>query len=266
MSWRVCKAVWDCFHVEGGNVKLVLVAMADYAEHDGGSIRPSLATLATKVACSVDQARRTLRRLEQLGVVEVVSNAAGGAPGATRNYRIRVDLLTAGTYASRRPSVDAGGTDGNGARRTARTDATPHDSSTACMQNGDGLHPAPRPLASSPETACAGASQPFLTLPNPTTTPPVPPSADAGASSGITKRIFDLGTELLERHGGVKRAAARKLIGKLRSTKGDDEALRVILAAERSSDPQSFIGGAIAKRGGAVGFASRDYGAEVQKL
>ena len=91
--------VWENYR-KGGNHKLVLLAMADFANPDGGNIRPSLRTLAKKVCCSVDQTRRIVRYLEREQLVEVVANAFGGKPGTTRVYRINLNRLTASAHAS----------------------------------------------------------------------------------------------------------------------------------------------------------------------
>jgi hypothetical protein len=126
MSWRACRRVWDDFH-PGGTIKLALVALADYGDHDGANICPSMRALSAKVGMSVDQTRRLVHELIGIGALEVVANALGGPPGATRQYRIRLEHLTACAHA----------------RGTACTDAR----GTACIQSRDGLHTVPRRLA-----------------------------------------------------------------------------------------------------------------------
>src|SRR5262245_44742392 len=101
MSWRTCKRVWDEFS-PGGALKLVLLALADYADDAGENIYPSLHSLAVKIGYSDDQTRRYVRELVRIGAIECVANAQGGKPGSTRHYRIFLDRLTACSAATRR--------------------------------------------------------------------------------------------------------------------------------------------------------------------
>ena len=67
VSLSMTKLVWKHFN-EGGNVKLALLCLADYANPDGVSW-PSMSTIALRLACSESQARRAVHRLLGLGVV-----------------------------------------------------------------------------------------------------------------------------------------------------------------------------------------------------
>ncbi len=100
MSIKLVDAVLDTFQ-HGGSLKLTFVVMADRASDEGGSLFPSMATIARRASLSVDQARRNVRELCRLGYLEVVAKSHGGAPGNTTRYRIVVDRLT--------PSADARG-------------------------------------------------------------------------------------------------------------------------------------------------------------
>lgn len=82
--------VWQVFP-EGGSLLLLALALADYANDDGGRIYPSVATLANKVRLSKRAIQYLLRRLEKIGWLEVVSK--GGGRSRTCRYRIPVGKL-----------------------------------------------------------------------------------------------------------------------------------------------------------------------------
>lgn len=133
MSLKIMTAVWAS--TLAGPEKLVALALADWADDEGGSIRPSIATVARKTSSSESQARRTIRKLEAGGILSIEANPNGGAPGVTRHYRMHADRLpTTSTDATPRmdatPSVSA----------TPRTDATPRmdarDGSHGCAETG----------------------------------------------------------------------------------------------------------------------------------
>jgi hypothetical protein len=142
MSLAVSKQVWEHFNEEGGNVKLALLCLADHAD-DEGNAYPSMARIARKLACSESQARRAVHRLIDLGVLQVMGNAAGGAPGTCRKYRIDLQRLTAGMDAT--PSA--------GDTPTPSADATPPVQETGSTDAREGLHGcAPTPSAGDTRT------------------------------------------------------------------------------------------------------------------
>lgn len=98
MSIRVMSIVWDRYK-SGGSELLMLLALADYSD-DKGECFPSVASVAKKTRLSRSQAQRVLHQLIVDGVVAVVGNWAGGAPGTTRRYKIIVDKLTGSTGAT----------------------------------------------------------------------------------------------------------------------------------------------------------------------
>jgi hypothetical protein len=124
MSIKVSRAVWEHFR-EGGNLKLTMLALADWSDDDGGRIYPSMASIAVKVCCSQAQARRTVHALIARGVVEVVGNESGGPPGSTRRYRINLQRLTAGVDARPTPCVNATPTAGTHASGKAHRPLAP---------------------------------------------------------------------------------------------------------------------------------------------
>jgi len=123
--------VWDNFH-RGGSEKLAMLALADWCNDSGGSLHPSVSTVARKICCSQDQARRILHKFIEEDLLSVVGNEAGGKPGMTRQYQLNIAALRAGVGASPTPGTDArGGTDA-----TTGTGASP----TAGMGAGDDSH------------------------------------------------------------------------------------------------------------------------------
>lgn len=103
--------------------KLVLLALADYCDDQGGSLYPSLAKIGKKAGCiSRCQAQRVIRSFINEGVLSVVANANGGKPGTTPHYQLHVDRI-ASTYA------------------TGSVDAIPTDSAGDTGINAEGSHP-----------------------------------------------------------------------------------------------------------------------------
>lgn len=129
-------AVWQS--TLAASLKLPALALADWADDEGGNIHPSIKTAARKCSKSSAQLRRDLRQLEALGIVTVEANANGGPPGSTRHYRLHLDRLP-----------------------TARTNTTPRIDATPRIEGRDGLH-------GCTETACMGKSL-FVNEPSVTT-------------------------------------------------------------------------------------------------
>ena len=159
MSISLMAEVWRRYP-RGGSEKLVLLALADWANDDGGSLYPSMSKIARKTCCSESQARRHVHSLVERGLLQVVANPHGGRPGATPHYQIDVSRLMglAALYDDRTGSASA----------TPRIDATP---STHAR---DGLHGCARRVAPMRET---GSTSDTLTIKEPsknhqrTTTP-----------------------------------------------------------------------------------------------
>lgn len=76
--------------------KLVLLALADHADHYGNGARPGVELLAWKVGADRRTIQRTLRSLETLRLVEVVHSGGGlrGGPGHGRRGFATVYRLT----------------------------------------------------------------------------------------------------------------------------------------------------------------------------
>ena len=75
--------------------KLILLALCDWANDNGGSVHPSIETVAKKVGCSTRTAQRIIGELVCSRWIAVVGNHFGGAPGQTRNYLMNVRQLRA---------------------------------------------------------------------------------------------------------------------------------------------------------------------------
>lgn len=92
VSVEVSSLVWKAFP-RGGSELLVLLAMADYADKEGGSVFPSVATVARKARLSEAQARRIIRRLVAERWVRLVVASIGGSKTATNQYEINLSKL-----------------------------------------------------------------------------------------------------------------------------------------------------------------------------
>jgi uncharacterized protein YdaU (DUF1376 family) len=60
------------------------------------------------------------------------------------------------------------------------------------------------------------------------------------ANEDATKRLFDLGVDVLTSAGHTERAA-RAFIGKVRQSIGDERAIGVLLAAQKTTDPAGYV-------------------------
>lgn len=107
MSIKLMTATWE-LRMPPSN-KLVLLALADWANDRGGSCFPSIRRIAERSSISERQAQRYMRALELDGWLTVVGNRAGGRPGNSRHYQIAADRI----YAT------------EGKRRTGDTSVTP---------------------------------------------------------------------------------------------------------------------------------------------
>lgn len=80
------------------NLKFLLLAMADHADHHGGNVRPSVGLLAWKVGSNRRTVQRHLRQLEGLSLIEVEKPGGGilAGVGDGRTGRATVYRLTLG--------------------------------------------------------------------------------------------------------------------------------------------------------------------------
>lgn len=84
--------VWEAFPASGSEL-LCMLAMADWANDNGGSVHPSMKAVAEKIRVSEKQARRIVQGLVEAGYMAVVGNPFGGAPGTTKQWAINVKKL-----------------------------------------------------------------------------------------------------------------------------------------------------------------------------
>jgi Helix-turn-helix domain len=93
MSIRVMSLVWDNFN-RGGSEKLVMLAMADWCNDEGGSLHPAVSTVAKKTNISDKQARRILHTLIDDGYLDVIANFNGGDKGQSRQYKLNLEKIS----------------------------------------------------------------------------------------------------------------------------------------------------------------------------
>jgi hypothetical protein len=114
MSVKIMGAIWEkaLDHPDA----LVLLALADHADHDGGNAYPSVGLLAWKTGYSVRQVRRILRSLEASGAIVPTTRAGQHKPttylidlSAIPDKPARADILTVQKKVSGRTSATAQG-------------------------------------------------------------------------------------------------------------------------------------------------------------
>lgn len=91
VSSKCSGAVFDRYPGSGGEMLLAL-ALADNAHEDGTHIFPSVETMAKKSRQSVRAVQMHLRRMQEIGWLEVVKNGRGGR-GHAVEYRINAAWL-----------------------------------------------------------------------------------------------------------------------------------------------------------------------------
>lgn len=106
MSW-----IWEHSAASGSEL-LILLAMADFADDTGGSIYPSMQTLAKKARMSTDQARRVVHKLIADGLVELVQKGGwDGGRNRSNEYCLILDrtctVQVPRTRKKQAPSTDA---------------------------------------------------------------------------------------------------------------------------------------------------------------
>jgi hypothetical protein len=93
MSIRIMGALWGA-RLEPRTF-LVLLAMADHADHEGGNIHPGIDLLMEKTSSSRAAVYRALADLKSTGILIPESNATGGR-GKRVSYRIDLDAVPRG--------------------------------------------------------------------------------------------------------------------------------------------------------------------------
>lgn len=101
MSVKAMAAVWD-MEIKDPAEKFVLLAYADHADHQGGSIYPAVATIAQKTGYDERSVRRIAHRLVESG--RLIPNGKG----AKGTIRYRIDLTQSQPNSSSRPDSGSG--------------------------------------------------------------------------------------------------------------------------------------------------------------
>lgn len=164
MSIRALSAVLDRYP-RGGSEKLVLVTLADWCDDQGGNLYPSIQAVADKACVSRSQAQRILHALIADGMLAVVGNEAGGAPGSTRRYRLNVEaiermpVLGRAETGSAHATHSADATGRTNATRTGSTNATGRADATGSAHAQDGSHPCTGGVAPVHKTGSTHATQ-----------------------------------------------------------------------------------------------------------
>ena len=85
MSGKIMGKVWDLDLPH--NQLLILLALADHADHEGNNVYPSLGLVAWKTGYSEQQVRRVMRDLEKAGILKATERK----PGKSARYRIDIE-------------------------------------------------------------------------------------------------------------------------------------------------------------------------------
>ena len=91
MSIKLMSCIWENFP-RGGGEKLVLLALADWADDFGYRIYPSIAAVAKKTNLSERQVQRILNKFVDDGILEIVANENGGR-NRTRHYHMNASAI-----------------------------------------------------------------------------------------------------------------------------------------------------------------------------
>jgi hypothetical protein len=123
-----------------GNDKLLLLAIADVADDDGGNAWPSIPTLAAKATCSERTVQRRLVELEEAGCIAV---DRGAGKRGTHRYTVLMDDRAAGRVAVPTPVENLWTELGEGVENpdqgvtTCHPDTVTGEVTELCHQGGD---------------------------------------------------------------------------------------------------------------------------------
>lgn len=142
MSIKLMTMVWEKYPASGSEL-LAMLALADWAGDDGGSLYPSMSALAAKIRLSEKQARRIVQDLVHQGILLVVGNEHGGAPGTTKQFRLNVRKLEFLPDLPKKLATKKSAESLPSAFETAPADVTPPVNVTPPAGVRDGSHPCP---------------------------------------------------------------------------------------------------------------------------
>jgi hypothetical protein len=103
MSWRHLLAVWGADLGRGAAVKLVAARLADRADERTETVTLALSCVAHDTGLSLDQARRSIRALIALGVLEVANPPV---QRKSTQYRMRLSVLIELARHDANPTMD----------------------------------------------------------------------------------------------------------------------------------------------------------------
>lgn len=153
MSIRLLSKVWDSGAYAEGTL-LVLLALADWANDDGGSVFPFVEQVAAKARLSTRQAQRALKTLREDGVLEPIKNTSGGR-GRRVEYQINLERMTKWHPSPKGDTEDAKGCHLEQERVTPETErvtsATSHIDEPSLEPSREPLRepPGPQPVSES---------------------------------------------------------------------------------------------------------------------
>lgn len=137
MSIKVMSMVWQTEAKLSGSELLVLLAMADYADDNGGTVYPSMASLGKKSRMSADQARRVIKKLVDMKLVEIIRRGGWrNGHNLANEYRLNLANIAQG-YSQDARSLQDASTPKNARSSRGRKDSTPSDASTVPPQMQD---------------------------------------------------------------------------------------------------------------------------------
>lgn len=132
------RAVWGS-RISPTSLKLTALCLADMCNDEGGSLHPSMSTIAARVGVSRSQAQRLVHTLMDAGLLSVLANADGGRPGMTPRYHLHLDRLQP--------------------EKTGSTDATGRIDATGSADAAEGSHGRTGGVAPMRQTGSTGATQ-----------------------------------------------------------------------------------------------------------
>jgi hypothetical protein len=109
--------------------KIVLLSLADFASDDGKNVYPSVETVAEKSSLSTRSVQTIIGGFLKSGLLLVMKNPFGGAPGTTRHLAINLikleNLMRLETDENFAPVQETANDSGGGVQMDDKTGATP---------------------------------------------------------------------------------------------------------------------------------------------
>jgi hypothetical protein len=230
---------------QASTVKLCLVALAEWANTEGGSCYPSIPSIAAAASVNEKTVRRSLDYAESAGFLLRARKGADKDKGwGCRRYDYQLTIPAGANEApvSRRKNA---GTESALIEHAGTESASNPGASGHCVQTMRTLSP-----------KHAGIESTDLSRTYPA------PREEANEATSNAARPVDLwadGIALLT-SAGTSREQAGATIGKLRKALGEDEARSIVakMLVTRPTGPKSYLYGVIRERERALGRVPRD--------